>query len=359
MRYERIVNYITDRPWAILEEKLHAIGDLIALRASGLTLTEQEVQARIGETREGSTQTEGAIAVVPIFGVMSHRMNMLSAYSGGTSTELLAAKIRQLAGDASIQAIVLDIDSEGGMVEGVPELWSTIYKARGEKRIIAVANAMAASAAYYVASAAEEIVATPSGSVGSIGVLHIHMEVSKAAEAAGIKYTITRAGEHKAELNPYEPLSDDAQEYIQGRVDEAYEMFVRDVAKGRGVKVAEVRKNYGQGRMLSAKNALEAGMIDRIATLDEVLSKLVGQQRKKAMRAEDTFHISVAPDDSIEWTISSERAGSLSSTTLDNGTMTTVAEEEKPKEVSTAAGTLERLRLKWKWRKKKRDLDKD
>ena len=270
MHYNHIVNYLTDQPWAIMQTKLEAIADLVALRASGLTLTPQEVQARIGETRveEPENRKAGVIAVLPVFGTIAHRMNMFTSMSGGTSSELLAKNIRKLAADPSVETIVLDIDSPGGEFAGMPELFSTIFKARAEKRIIAVANALAASGAYYLAAAADEIVVTPSGIVGSIGVYSLHFEASKAIEEAGLKYTIVKAGKYKAEGNMYEPLSDDTQEYMQRMVDEAYDMFVKDLARGRGVKVSVVKAEFGQGRVFRAKNAVAAGMADRVATLE-------------------------------------------------------------------------------------------
>lgn len=286
MKYDRIVSYITEWPWAITEGKLEAIKDLIALRVNGFTLTPQEIEARIGEKRNGSGSTiagDGAVAVVPVFGMLAHRMNLFTDFSGGTSTERLAEDIRELTEDESIETIVLDIDSEGGIIEGIPELWSVIFQARQKKRIIASANALAASAAYWLATAAHEIVVTPSGSVGSIGVLNIHMEESKAIEDSGVTVTVTKAGKYKGEGNPFEPLTDDAKGYIQNRVDEAYSMFVRDVAKGRGVSVGEVRKGFGEGRLVSAKDAVEAKMADKIGTLHQTLARLTRRKGRKSM----------------------------------------------------------------------------
>lgn len=286
MKYPRIVSYVCDQPWAILESKLHAITEFIELYANGFRLSPAEIEARTGGRRTSAGDKQpGAVAIVQILGVISHRANMFTDFSGGTSTERLASDIRQLAGDESVETIVLDIDSEGGNVEGVTELWQEIYKAREKKHVVAVANAMAASAAYHLGSAATEFIAIPSGSVGSIGVFHVHVDESKMLEEAGLKLTITKAGKYKAEGNPYEPLGEDAKDFIQSRVDEAYSMFVRDVAKGRGVKVSEVRNGFGEGRLLGAKEAKEQGMIDRIATLDETLGRLTSKGSKPVMMA--------------------------------------------------------------------------
>ena len=289
MKYERIISYVCEQPWAILPEKLQIIADIITMRAAGQKFTAKEIEARIGKRRssgEAGTGDGGAVAVVPIMGLLCHRMDMFSDGSGGTSTERVAADIQAAAADKSVKTIVLDIDSEGGVVEGIPELFDVIFKARAQKRIVAVANSLAASAAYWLASAADEIVVTPSGSVGSIGVLNLHMEQSKALEKAGIAVTITSAGKYKTDGNPFEPMSDSAKEHITARINEIYGTFVRAVAKGRGVKIADVENGFGQGRVLSAKEAKKAGMVDRIATMESTISRhLVSGRSSSGLRA--------------------------------------------------------------------------
>jgi hypothetical protein len=109
----------------------------------------------------------------------------------------------------------------------------------------------------------------PSGQVGSIGVFSMHVDTTAAEEAEGVKVTIVKAGKYKAEN--MEPLTDAAREAMQQQVDTYYDTFVADVAKGRGVAPKVVRETYGEGRVVLAKDALAAGMVDRIATLEEVL----------------------------------------------------------------------------------------
>ena len=107
---------------------------------------------------------------------------------------------------------------------------------------------MAASAAYWLASAANEVIITPSGEVGSIGVLAAHQDVSAAMDRDGIKTTLVSAGRYKTEGNPFEPLTDDARGYLQSRVDDYYGMFIRAVADHRRVKIDAVRDGFGSGR---------------------------------------------------------------------------------------------------------------
>lgn len=271
---ERVRRAVAQTPWAILPEKLDQICEFLALRAEG-RLSASEIEAAVGQRRTGKEVRSGSIAVLPVYGTLSHRMSLMMEMSGGTSTEAIGRTFDALVNDSSVGTIVLDVDSPGGSVPGVMELSDKIHQARGSgKRIIAVANTLAASAAYWIASAADELVVTPSGEVGSVGVYMIHMSYADMLAKEGVEATIIRAGEHKAEGNPYERLNDDAKEYAQSQVDEVYSEFVGALARNRGTTREKVLSDFGQGRVLKARAALDAGMVDRIATLEEVLSGL-------------------------------------------------------------------------------------
>lgn len=279
MKYAHIVNEIFRKPWAILPEKLHVMAELVALRASGEKLTEEEIRMRIGaqsiEAAKGRGGTSyGNVAVLQVYGVISQRMSLMTEISGGTSAEQITKQLRAALADPNVGSIVLDVDSPGGGVEGVPELASEILDARVKKKIIAVANTLAASAAYWLASCASELVVAPSGQVGSIGVFTAHEDLSQALEKEGVKVSMVSAGKFKTEGNPYEPLSDEGRAALQTKVDAFYEMFIKAVAKGRGVAQADVRGGFGQGRMLLAQDAVKEGMADRVATLDQTLARL-------------------------------------------------------------------------------------
>jgi signal peptide peptidase SppA len=171
-----------------------------------------------------------------------------------------------------------------------------MYEMRGKKAQIAQVNDLAASAAYWLASQADEIVSIPSGTAGSIGVFTVHQDLSEALAKEGIKVDVIRAGKYKVEGNPFEPLSDEGRAFIQARVDEAYSSFVKDVARGRGVNVSDVKGGYGQGRALSAKDALTAGLIDRIGTMEDTFSRVLGKGHS-TMRAEVEAPVLAATDD--------------------------------------------------------------
>ncbi len=277
-------------PWAILHEKLAAILEVLEVRAAGGAFTEDQIAARIeAGTRDARPAPAGGIAVLPVFGAIMPRANLFSEISGGADAETLGRQLDALLADDAVKAIVLDLDSPGGQVQGIPELGAKILAGRDRKAIVAQVNHLCASAAYWLASCCSEIAITPSGNAGSIGVLMVHEDDSEAAAQAGIRYEILSAGKYKADAAGIGPLSDDARTTIQTMLDEYYTAFVDAVAKGRGVSASDVRGGFGQGRLLTASQAKTAGMVDRIATLEETLARLGargGVARAQNARAE-------------------------------------------------------------------------
>lgn len=290
MRYAHILSYVAGTPWAILPEKMAEIMAVLAFRASGQAFTTEEIQARIGggEPEAADVSRSGAVAVIPVRGVIAHRMGSMTDTSGGTSCERIARMIDQVAADPNITTIAYDFDTPGGTVPGVQELAARMYALRGVKRQVAMINGLAASAGYWLAAQCDEIVSTPSGSAGSIGVFTVMSDLSEALAKEGVKVDVIRAGKFKFEGNPYEPLSEDGRAFIQARVDDAYAQFVKDVARGRGVSVADVRGGYGEGRALTAPDAKKAGLIDRIGTMEDTLARLVGRRASAGLRADDS-----------------------------------------------------------------------
>lgn len=290
MKYAHLVSYVGSTLWAILPEKMSELLSVLAFRAAGHEFSAEEINARIGDGNKPPVSTKnGLVAVVPLRGVIAHRMSAMEESSGGMSAERFTQMFKALAADESIGTIIIDVDSPGGTIAGLAEAADAVFQARETKRVIAVANATMASAAYWIASQASEIVAIPSAmdrGIGSIGVFTVHQDLSAALEKEGIKLTLIKAGENKAEGNPFEPLSDDVRAQIQASVDAAKTAFVKTVARGRGISPADVVANYGDGRAFSAKDALRVGLVDRIATMDDVIGKAMGRKSGAGMRAE-------------------------------------------------------------------------
>ena len=273
-----------ETPWAIQPQKLDAIVEVLALRSQGVRFSDEEAAARIGALRLGAGQGKGAsgIAVLPIHGTITQRPSVFSEASGGTSTMQVAQALREAVADQSIAGILLDVDSPGGTVNGVPELAAEIRTARHKKPVVAVANTLAASAAYWLASAAQELWVSPSAEVGSIGVFAIHEDWSSFYDAAGIEHTLIKAGKFKAEGVDFAPLSDEAKAAVQAQVDEFYRMFVSAVGKYRDVGVDTVREGFGQGRTVMARHAVEERMADTVGTFEDALSRVAQLAAEKA-----------------------------------------------------------------------------
>jgi signal peptide peptidase SppA len=292
---QHVSAFVRQHPWAIRETKLSEILEFLELHARGISFSRDQIIARIDAAPPRPvTRQDGAVAVLPLFGVLSQRVNLLTDVSGGTSTEQFATALRQAIADPTVGAIVVQVDSPGGSVFGVQELADQLFAARRVKPVVAIADSLMASAAYWIASQAEQIVVTPGGEVGSIGVLAVYDDLSKAAEQAGVRKTFISAGRFKAEATGYEPLTGTAQAAIQKRVDQYFGMFVDAVARGRGVPRDRVVNGFGEGRVVGAMDALSLGMADRVGTLREAIMRAEGRggaavaarRRGGAIRAE-------------------------------------------------------------------------
>ncbi|MCL4848737.1 MAG: S49 family peptidase [Acidobacteria bacterium] len=289
----RIRAWVREYPWAMLPAAYEVMVDVLARRAAGARLTAEEIAARTADgPGRGELQVRDGVAILPVYGVLAPRLNLVEEISGGTSTGALTGQLRQALAEPSIHAIVLDVDSPGGSVFGIDELATEIHGARGQKPIVAVARHQAASAAYWLASQADEVVVSPSGMVGSIGVFVEHWDESAMDAELGLKVTLVSAGKYKTEANPYEPLNDEARAALQATVDGYYALFTRAVARGRGVPVDAVRSGFGEGRMVMAQAALKAQMVDRVETLDATIRRMArpaGGGRGGSKAADEAF----------------------------------------------------------------------
>jgi len=297
--YDRILTEARTSVWLIRPDKLDAIMSLLENRAAGIQTSSDTLRAfAIDNLDKRQTRLEGvsaatmkagskapkAIGVIPILGSIVQRGNMFTEASGTASTDMIGKQFDGLLENEAVGTIVLDIDSPGGTVYGVPELAHKIQAGRDRKPIVAVANAEAASAAYWLASAASEIVVTPSGNVGSIGAYAMHIDQSALNETLGVKPTYISYGRYKTSGNPDSPLDDETRADIQSRVDRYGRMFEENVAANRGVPLATVRSDYGQGRMLDADAAKKAGMIDRIESFEATIARLLSDRPKVKRR---------------------------------------------------------------------------
>lgn len=307
-RFPRLRSALYGVPLAILEDRLEAIVDVIERRADGVHLSSEEIAAVKGErkfngmldlieagpvregvqhaaapfaTAGGNQSSGGMIAVINIMGIIAQHAHQVDDVSGpgGTSTERVAKSFRAAIADPNVSSIIFNIDSPGGSVSGVQALADEIFAARGRKPIVAQVNSMMASAAYWIGSAADEIVMTPGAQAGSIGVYLMHKDISKKADTEGVKVTFIKAGRFKTEGNSFEAIGEEALSSFQSSVDSYYSDFTKSVARHRGVTDSDVRGGFGEGRMVKDHKAVKAGMADQVATLDETIRRVAGKTK--------------------------------------------------------------------------------
>ena len=279
MQYRHVVQAVFGQPWMVRPETLDTMAALVRLRAEGGHLEPAEIRARLDGAaaaagpRRGA-RTMGSVGVIPIYGLIMPRANLMTEMSGGTTLADIRAAFRQALEDESIGSILFDIDSPGGVTDGIEELATEIRDARGRKPMVSIANYGMASAALYLGVQADEVVASPSSFVGWIGTVTWHTEFSKMDEMAGVKTTIVRDPAGKYGANEVEPISEKALAELQQQVGDLSAQFHSAVAKGRGVSVATVKSDFGQGGGMIAARAKAVGLVDRVETFDATVRRL-------------------------------------------------------------------------------------
>jgi signal peptide peptidase SppA len=282
MHYQNVVGSFFDNTWAMMPEAMPKMVQVVNRWAVGVKLDKAAVAEMMAGRPKKLEAVDGGVALLPLFGVVSQRMNMMQEISeGGTSTEMFGQAFDAAVASQSVSAIVINIDSPGGSVYGVEELSDKIYKARGTKPIYAVANSLAASAAYWIGTAADQLFVTPSGEVGSVGVLAMHVDYSKFNEAVGVNPTYIHAGKYKVEGHSDAPLDDEARQAIQASVDSYYDSFIDSISRNRAKASKDVRSGFGEGRVVRAAQAVQKGMADGVKTLEAVLGELMRGQKPK------------------------------------------------------------------------------
>lgn len=289
--YANILGVIYNTPWLITQDGLQTILDIMDRKISGEELSFEKLE----EMREKNEQRsrlqipeEPGIAVLPIQGSLFPKANLLTDFSGGTSMEKLMSDFNMLMNADQVKGILLDIDSPGGSASMVKEMADAIFEGRKEKPIWAIANPITASGSYYLGSQAEKLFTTPSGVLGSIGVIAVHTDETKADEMAGIKRTVLTVGENKGIGHPAMPLTDEHMRIQLEQMTEIYEDFTADVARGRGVSQEIVKETYGKGRTYKARSALEKGMVDGIKTISSVSQEFLNSKFKSTPRFSNT-----------------------------------------------------------------------
>jgi signal peptide peptidase SppA len=222
----------------------------------------------------GTLRVENGVAILPIVGSLVNRGAWIGASSGLVSYEGIAAQLREAEADPDVLAILLDIDSPGGEATGMFATAKLVSAVNKTKPVVAFVNDVAASAAYGIASAASEIIVSPTSMVGSIGVVLTHLDRSGELEDRGVKPTLIHAGAHKVDGHPFGPLSEAVRADLQAEVMKIYDQFVGLVAEGRASRMTEQTIRATEARTYLGADAIDQGLADRIASLDEVIAAL-------------------------------------------------------------------------------------
>lgn len=218
---------------------------------------------------------QGKVAVLNVSGGLVNRFEPGLCDPGPLSYEALHAAFDAALSDDSVDAIVMRIESPGGMASGAFDLSDAIFAARGKKPIVAAIDDYAYSAAYAIAAAADEIWITRTGGAGSVGVRAFHGDQSAFNNKQGIKITEIIAGDHKADFSPHAPLSDAAMARLQSEVNALHRMFVGAVAKYRGMDADAVLAT--QALTYMGADAVAVGFADRIGTFRELMGEIAGK----------------------------------------------------------------------------------
>lgn len=255
-------------PWLLHPDKLAQVLDVLESRSD-----RRDVEFKIQQIQEEAPEPTGVavvdgVAVIGVEGIISKRMNLITQFSGGTSTEMLSAQIQSAGNDDEIKGIVLDIDSPGGSANGMTEVGLAVSAARKKKRVVSVVNEFAASGAFWIASMADEIVSLPTGSAGSIGAFTVHRPQAD----EGSTVIVSPKGSLKA--SHMLPLTEEAEANLQEQVDDVFDLFASDVATNRGMTRERI-VGLEAKTFLGAK-AMTAGLVDRIGTLEQVIDELAG-----------------------------------------------------------------------------------
>ena len=195
-----------------------------------------------------------------------------------TSEEPYLSVLSELENDRTVKAVVLRVNSPGGVVGACQEIYEKVKKLKEFKPVVVSMGSVAASGALYISVGASKVVANPGTITGSIGVIIQSYNVKELAQKLGVKVVTVKSGKFKDLLNPFREPDPQSLKVLQELIDDSYRQFVKAVAEGRGLKVEEVMK-FADGRVFSGKRAKELGLVDELGGLDRAveLAKELGK----------------------------------------------------------------------------------
>jgi signal peptide peptidase SppA len=264
-----VIQAIAATPWAITENGLETVMAVAQRRMSDY----EAVLLKSAERAEsGKLYMRDGVAILNVTGTIFPRANFFTNFSGGTTVENLALGFGKALNDVNVKAIILNIDSPGGQITGVHELANMIYNARGRKPVHAYVSALGASAAYWIATAAESVVCDETAFVGSIGVVAAWTDDTEKTKSNGVKkYQVVSSQSPNKRLDP---ASDEGRKQLQRELDALAEVFISDIARNRNASAETVREKFGKGGLVIAGEAIGYGMADKLGSLEGLISDL-------------------------------------------------------------------------------------
>jgi signal peptide peptidase SppA len=270
----KILDILTS-PWAIQPDKMQEIRNIYQTHLRGDKIDIKAINA--ASPAMNMYGVKDGVAIISIDGVLTKTRSFFSSLFGGSSMRDIGNQIDMAMADTEVHDIILAIDSPGGTVDGTQELVAKIGSHRGNgKSIVAVGDGIMASAAYWIASAADKIyIANDTTSVGSIGVVATHVDVSEQDKQYGEKWTEITAGAYKRIASNHAPLTVEGREYIQSQVDHIYSVFVQSVAANRGKDSVEAILPAADGKIFIGQQAVEVGLVDGIQNISVTTNQLI------------------------------------------------------------------------------------
>lgn len=260
--------------WAILPQQLEQICGIAdhSARTDPVALA-AELGRPLGNTRQ--VQVRDGVAMLPLEGSLFAKANAMTEHSGATSYDVFARDFTTALASDEVDSIVLVVDSPGGQVKGASELARMIYDARGEKPIVAYVEGMAASAAYWISAAADEIWAADTAQLGSIGVV---AAVRQPDEDEGVYRFVSSQtpAKHQGADSP------EGASAVQRNVDALADVFIDALSLYRSTPRSIIETKYGSGDVFVGAAAGVRGMIDGITTLENLHQKLRARARDRA-----------------------------------------------------------------------------
>lgn len=277
----RVWEALTATSWAMLPERLPIMFEVAAREFDEFESDDERiraVEARLGRSLDNAhaATVRDGVAVIPIEGVIFPRASLFTAISGGVSIDALAQDLTTALDNPAVTGIALLVDSPGGDVNGVAEFAAMVHATRGRKPIVAYVRELGASAAYWIAAAADEVVVASTALVGSIGIIGTVSDPGQRSSRS-IEF-VSSQSPHKRP----DPTSQAGQARIQARVDTLADLFIADVARYRGVSPEKVASDFGQGDLLVGEQAVKAGLANRLGSFEGVVADL--QQRARQPR---------------------------------------------------------------------------